>query len=121
MTARADLAPIAARELSLRERDWPKAVAAGGMTQADADADLAAWRAIAALLERGSIETELTWGQLMTALTTAQDRRGEAIIAARGSDKEARLEQRLGGVVAIRRAIERSAWRNGHCLKEIAA
>lgn len=121
MTARPDLAPIAARELALRERDWPKAVAAGAMTQDQADADLAAWRAIAELLEHGQVETSLTWAELTAALLTAQDRRIEAVIAAKGSDKEARLEARLGGVVACRRAVERSAWRYGYFLKDLAA
>lgn len=104
------LLPIAQREVRLREKqpDWPAE-------------DTAAWRTIAALLEHGSVETGLGWAQLLEPLRTAEQRRIEAVIAARGTDKEAAMEARLGGVVACRRAVERSAWRHGQCLPDLAA
>jgi hypothetical protein len=105
-----ELAADARRELALREKqpDWPSA-------------DITAWRAIAELLEHGSVETPLTWSDLVATLTTAEARRIEAVIAARGTPREAALEQRLGAVAAIRRTIERSAWRHFVCLPAIAA
>lgn len=105
-----DLASIAQREVRLREKqaDWP------------AD-DIAAWRVVAELLEQGTVETELSWAQLLGPLVTAEERRIEAVIAAKGTDKETAMEARLGGVVAIRRTVERSAWRHGQCLPERAA
>lgn len=103
---RPDLVPHAVRELEARDRqaDWPAA-------------DLAAWRAIAALLEQGSVETGLTWEDLMAALAAAEARRIEAVRSAPPEHRQP-LEDRLGHVVAIRRTIERSAWRHGHCFPE---
>jgi len=68
---RPDLASIAQREVRLREKqtDWPID-------------DTAAWRVVAELLEQGSVETELSWSQLLGPLRTAEERRIEAVIAA---------------------------------------
>jgi hypothetical protein len=51
--------PAAARERDLREKHWPEEVAAGRMSATDAEADMAAWRAIAELAEGGSCTRDL--------------------------------------------------------------
>lgn len=100
-----DLAAIARLELQARERetDWP------------AD-DIAAWRAIADLLDRGEVETELEWPALVEAARAAEDRRIAAFVAARSTA----IEHRLVDVANIRRTLERSAWRHGFCFSEAA-
>ena len=118
MSDRGIIAETARRELALRERDWPIEVREGRMDAGTANADIAAWRAIAAMIEQGSAETQLGWEDLIGALRTAEDRRVEAAIAANGTRKEAVREERLGRIVTIRRLFERNAWRHGKCLSE---
>lgn len=85
------------------------------------DADLPAWRAIAALLRGGMAETELAWEDLVAAAERAMDRRRAAALAeADGTPRRQLLEQRFADAWAIRRALQHSAWKAGHCLDEAA-
>lgn len=115
------LAAAAAREQSARVTHWPRRVAAGAMTQAAADADLAAWAAIVTLLEHGEATTELLFVDLVEALDSAVERRGEAALAAQGSDGFAAEERRLGDLVAMRRRIAASARAQGFFTTRAAA
>lgn len=103
MTDTTFLAPFAAEELKARQVHWPKEVLAGRMTQADADADIAAWRAIAELIDTGSTEGE-AWAPLLAALQRAEQRR----------ETQARTAlDRLAAVTGIRNLAERAAMRVG--------
>lgn len=71
---RAYFADAAAREVEAREKHYPAMVDAGEIERGDAEADLAAWRAIAALFRAGSAETELAWAALELATSRALQR-----------------------------------------------
>lgn len=114
----AALAEAARFELAQRERHWPNKVAAGGMTEAEADADLAAWRAIAALFEHGEAPTSLAWADLVEAAAQAVDSRLAKAAEAGAPDhpkhaQRAAFEVRLGAVFAIRRHLIAAAHARG--------
>jgi hypothetical protein len=114
----------AERELRAREKHLPAKVAAGAIVQDEAEADLAAWAAIAALVRDGTAETPLDWRAILAAATAAQENLLAAAIAARDPThpdhpRFADREARLGAVVDIRRTLERAAWRVGQCLEAV--
>lgn len=114
MTPSPDLAPTARAELAARRKHWPAAVAAGEMTQGEADADITAWAAIAALLEHGVAETPQGWAVLIATAETAMARRkAQALECGLAGTERQRREQRFGQLWAIRRALEHAAWRAG--------
>lgn len=76
---RSYFAAAAARELAIREKRYPEKLAAGEMARDDAEADLAAWRAIATLFADGAAETDLSWAQLELATARALQRREDAL------------------------------------------
>lgn len=100
---RADLAAFAARELALRERQWPAAVADGRMTSQEADDDILAWRALAELLELGATDVDREWTEIITAIDTARARRRAALdeALARGSDNVDGFADRLWKLHAL--------------------
>lgn len=58
------LAEAAALERDVRERKFPELVASGRVTHDDAEAELAAWRAIADIMDRGETAREISWSTL---------------------------------------------------------
>lgn len=116
MSARPDLLPAATRERALREKHWPVQVAAKAMTQADADADIAAWRTIEQLLADGVAATPLPWSALIDTVQRAMDRQTERAWAGGTYSTTPEAEARFGAVADIRRTLERAAWRVGQCL-----
>jgi hypothetical protein len=107
---RAELVAAARAELVARERAYPAQVEAGRMSADEAGRGLAAWMAIAALLERGEAAVEpclgesaaAAWTELLDALARAIDHR---------IDKGP--HQRLPALAAIRSLVTRSAVRQG--------
>ena len=107
---RAELVAAARAELELRERAYPAQVEAGRMSADEAGRGLAAWMAIAALLEHGEAEVEpclgetaaAAWGELLGALDKAIDHR---------IDKGP--HERLPALARIRSLLHRSAVRQG--------
>lgn len=61
------LGGMAAAELVTREARYPQLVELGRMSRDAAEADIAAWRAIAPLFAEGSVETGLSWSDLAHA------------------------------------------------------
>ena len=99
----AKLAAFAARELALRVAQWPAAVDAGRMTQAEADDDILAWRAIADLLEHGRTDVDRIWTEIIAAVDHARARRRLALDEAfeAGSPKIDGLVERLWLLTAL--------------------
>lgn len=85
--AAAALAQAAAFEVASREKHHPAMIAAGEIERTDADADLAAWRAIAAMLavpgnRNPRLEvTDLPWETLELAARRAAQRLAERVPA----------------------------------------
>lgn len=105
---RAILAPAAARERDSRERNFPELVKAGRIPAEQAEAELAAWRAIAEILKRGETERDTSWTELhlytsrcLLALEADLRRAAQA-----GSDKLPRLIERRDLVAAIHARID---------------
>lgn len=122
MTARRELAAHARAELALREKHWPQEVQARRMNAGEAEADLAAWRAIVELLETGTLAIANPavplWPPIVAAARAAEDRRFEKVKSAEPDRVE--LEQAFHGrAVALRMMLERSAWAVGQCLSPL--
>ena len=104
------LAEAAARERDLREKHFPALVESGRATKEEADAEIAAWRAIADLMERGWTERETSWSTLHLFSSRAlQALAADADRAENGGDepKLHRLRERLATIQAIHRPIDR--------------
>jgi len=74
------LAEVAAGEVATREAHFPALVEAGRMERTDAEAELAAWRAIAGICgANGIASTSLAWPALELAASRALIRGEEAV------------------------------------------
>ena len=108
------LTAAATRELATREQLWPVQVQANRATEAEADADLAAWRAILHWT-RGDrfnpLERDRTL-PLLAVLEAAQERRWAAMVPDTDDRHPARL-QRLLDTRALTHALDRYAIRVG--------
>lgn len=102
---RESLSAAATFELDSREKHHPAMIADGELTREEADADLAAWRVIAALFRGEEVESWLSWAELEHATSRALIRRS--------AKAEAKPDNRL--LAARRDAVwgihERIAWR----------
>jgi hypothetical protein len=78
-------AAAAAREHRARSKHYPALVAAGAMTQEDADTDIEAWRVIAELFGTGEARSFHSYAMLEHATSQALIRR-EADLAANPTD-----------------------------------
>lgn len=107
---RTELSAAARAELATREAHYPKQVADGRMSADDAGKGIAAWRAIAALLEHGSTEFEACLGETPEAawphLVEAVDKALEHRLSREDTPQ-------LSAVARIRTLIWRSAIRAG--------
>lgn len=109
-----NLALAASSELARREKWWPVEVAEGRMAEADAARDIAAWRAIAALLanEQPDLDpllgatTNDAWASIWKAADTAVERRLAAPATAAN-------ETRVAALAAIRARLLPAAARAG--------
>jgi hypothetical protein len=87
------LAEIAAGEVATREARYPALVEAGTLERTDADADLAAWRAIAGICGSNGMTSERRdWHPLELAASRALIR-GQEVVA-RNPGHRAHLERR---------------------------
>ncbi len=102
MRLKSYFAQAAARELGAREKHYPQQVEAGALGKEDAETDLAAWRAIAELFDRGDTEATLSWAQLEHATSRALIRREEALA---GNPHDQRLIARRDAVWGIHERI----------------
>lgn len=73
------LARAAARERDTRARNYPARIEAGKVERGDAEADVAAWSAIAELFDKGEALTGLTYPELELATSRALQRREQAL------------------------------------------
>lgn len=78
------LAGAASYEVGSREKHYPAMIRAGEIRSADADRDLAAWRAIANLFDKAYAWVE-DWNELVDAGDRAVTSRDEACAAKPGS------------------------------------
>jgi hypothetical protein len=103
------LAAAAALERDTRERNYPDLVKAGKLTAEQADGDLAAWRTIAEILERGFTMRETSWSELhlYTSRCLQALERDVERAQADGSPKLARLLDRRADVAAIHHLVDR--------------
>jgi hypothetical protein len=93
---------IAAKsELRRAARAGPDLVADNRLTQAELDFDIAAWTAIAQLLETGKAQTDLRWPDLERAARSNWLRRQDAIDANQDPDRHSSLLERAEHVAAI--------------------
>jgi hypothetical protein len=111
--SRPELLAHARAELAMREKHWPARVTAQQMGAAEAQADIAAWRAIAELMDTGGLDVAdpaaPLWPEILAAALAAENRRFDQLAAATPDQREPRATQaRRAG--EIRRLIERSAW-----------
>lgn len=102
MRLRAHFAGAAAREVESRERHYPAMIERGEIERRDAEADLAAWRVIAALFAEESVEAETNWAQVELASSRALQRREDALAAKPDS---ASLRERRDAVWGIHERI----------------
>jgi hypothetical protein len=110
---RAELLAHARAELAMREKHWPARVTSQQMGAGEAEADIAAWRAIVELMETGGVDVAdpavPLWPEILAAARAAEARRFDRLAAASSAEREARATQaRRAG--EIRRLLERSAW-----------
>jgi len=91
-------ARAAARERDARAEHYPAMVERGDLARDWAQADLAAWRAIAALFEHGRCTSGLPWSALLAAADVALERR-EAALA--GDPQDRHLQERRDSVWGI--------------------
>jgi hypothetical protein len=101
------LADAAAFELGAREKFYPADIEAGRIERGDAAVDVEAWRAIAALLAAGSVETDLSWAQLELATSRALISTSEKAAAKPG---DWRLVERRDAVASIHARIAWHRW-----------
>lgn len=105
------LARMAAAEAATRERAYPGRIEAGAIDRAGAEADIEAWRVIAALMRDGSVETDLGWPDLLRAATVNLTRRREGLArAGRDGVTDDRLRRLRERETAARSIHERIAW-----------
>jgi len=112
MIYRRHLAEAAMLEVAAREKHWPREVAAGRMTAPEAEADSAAWRIVAALLDDGRVGTTLAWADIIFVVRSAVERQLDRFASADPSLR-ALLDQRINALTAILRALEDSARAGG--------
>jgi hypothetical protein len=100
-------ATAAEREVAAREKHYPAQITAGEIARDDAEADLAAWRVIAAMFADGSAESEQGWAPLELATSRALQRREAELAASPDND---RLRERRDAVWGIHERIVHARW-----------
>lgn len=83
------LAAAAAFERDARVKHYPADVADGRMTRDEAEADIAAWTAVADIMAGGPTSAPLTWAELALATTRALVRRNEDAETHPGNERKA--------------------------------
>jgi hypothetical protein len=96
-------AAAAERERDVRLTHYPKWVEEGRIETGKARAEIEAWRAIATLFGAGTVETGLSWAELVYAAGEALQRREEAVAAKPGN---ADLVARRDAVAGIYERLE---------------
>lgn len=91
----------ARREAAARRRHWPAKVASGAMQQAEAERDIAAWEAIAAILD-GADAGMTRLAPLRAVVEITVTRRMTLAWEARDTDRAEAEETRLARLLAIR-------------------
>lgn len=117
MTGPVDSVCLAAaqRELRIAETKGPDLVADKRLDQAQLDLDIAAWRLLVVLFERGRVEYEerlhdgrpLGRADLERVVRDAWTRRSEAIDANQDPDRHPALLARADGVAAILQSLRK--------------
>lgn len=104
------LAAAARRELAQREQLWPREVASSRATEAQKEADLAAWARILAWSEARDMEllTPARAAELAAILTEAESRRWQALVP-EGDNRHPARAQRLLDTNALAHAFD--CWR----------
>lgn len=113
---RADLAAAASFELAAREKHWPTQVAAGAMTQVEADADIAAWRHLTEIFTVGVLVLDpeesigMVWPRLTEAVQRAIDSRTAKPPSEANDARLAALGQIRASLIASAHAAGAFAW-----------
>lgn len=110
--ARAFLAPSAVLERDTRERHYPDLVKAGKITREDAEGDIAAWRAIAEMLEHGETQRQTSWTELHLYTSRCVQNLELKVKEAQasGSDNLRRLIERRDLVAAIHERVDHNKY-----------
>lgn len=102
------LCDAATRERDSRERGFPALIEAGKITREDAEAQLAAWRAMVDLFARGYAERDISWSELHLATSRCLQALERDVERAQGGDpdKLRKLIERRDLVDAIHTRID---------------
>jgi len=114
--ANAELAAAAAYERDVLEKNMPAMIEAGRITPDDAAAAIAAWRTIAALVESGSTETDLSFADLHLYTSRCLIGLEEAVTKAEGGEARilVHLIRRRDLVAVLHAQIERNRFHADH-------
>jgi hypothetical protein len=98
------LGEMAREEHTSRVRRYPALVEEGRLERGDAEADIAAWDAIATLFTEGEVETPIGWAEMELAATRALQ---SVSAAAEAKPDDERLRARRTAIDGIH---DRLAW-----------
>lgn len=106
------LAIAAAYERDVRQRNFPKLIESGRIARAVAEAEIAAWRAIADLMEQGWTQSAVTWTGLHNYTARCLQALESDLDKAKGGEatKLQRLFERRATVDAIHQVIARQKY-----------